>query len=97
MPQLSRIAVSMPDALKEYIDQRVTEGDEYASESDFIRQLVRKDRDHNKEAEAIRYAIEEGIAQADQGKFISHKSMQAYLDELTRGGKPTPPEPEITI
>ncbi|MAU95381.1 MAG: type II toxin-antitoxin system ParD family antitoxin [Fulvimarina sp.] len=38
------VTLSMPDAMKEWIDGRIVEG-EYASTSDYIRDLVRRDRE----------------------------------------------------
>lgn len=49
--------VSLPDALKEYVDGRVGVAD-YGSASEYIRELIRRDRDREK----LRSLVLEGAA-----------------------------------
>lgn len=59
---MSQLNVSIPPALKNWIDSRVTEG-RYSSASDYIRELVRRDQDAAKEETAwLRGLIAEGLA-----------------------------------
>lgn len=59
---MSQLNVSIPPALKTWIDHRVTEG-RYSSASDYIRDLVRRDQDSAKEeTEWLRGLIAEGLA-----------------------------------
>lgn len=59
---MSQLNVSVPPALKSWIDHRVTEG-RYSSASDYIRDLVRRDQDAAKEeTEWLRGLIAEGLA-----------------------------------
>lgn len=59
---MSQLNVSIPPALKSWIDSRVGEG-RYSSASDYIRDLVRRDQDAAKEEiEWLRGLIAEGLA-----------------------------------
>ncbi|TFF18419.1 type II toxin-antitoxin system ParD family antitoxin [Jiella endophytica] len=41
---MASVTLSVPDAMKEWIDRQVIEGD-YASTGDYLRDLVRRDRE----------------------------------------------------
>jgi antitoxin ParD1/3/4 len=56
---MSQLNVSIPPALKSWIDERVAEG-RFSSASDYVRDLVR--RDQEEETIWLRGLIEEGLA-----------------------------------
>ena len=59
---MSQLNVSIPPALKSWIDHRVAEG-RYSSASDYVRDLVRRDQDAAPdETEWLRGLIAEGLA-----------------------------------
>jgi antitoxin ParD1/3/4 len=59
---MSQLNVSIPPALKTWIDTRVAEG-RYSSASDYVRDLVRRDQDAAQEETIwLRGLIEEGLA-----------------------------------
>ncbi len=43
---MSTMNISLPDALKDYVDEQVTERG-YGSVSEYVRELIRRDRDQN--------------------------------------------------
>ena len=53
---MATLNVSMPDAMREWIDAQV-DGGAYANASDYIRDLIRHDQ---REREALRLALIEG-------------------------------------
>ena len=57
---MATLNISMPDAMREWIDAQVAGGD-YANASDYIRDLIRHDQ---RERDAIRLALIEGEASA---------------------------------
>lgn len=61
------IHVTLPKALKEHIETRVAEGD-FTSPSDYVRALVRAERDHQEKREALLRDIDEGIEDIDAGR-----------------------------
>ena len=59
---MAQLNVSLPPALKSWIDHRVAEG-RYSSPSDYFRDLVRKDQEAEPdETRWLRGLIEEGLA-----------------------------------
>lgn len=59
---MSQLNLSMPSALKAWIDSRVAEG-RYSSASDYVRDLIRRDQDAAmSETEWLRGLIAEGLA-----------------------------------
>ncbi|HKX77437.1 MAG TPA: type II toxin-antitoxin system ParD family antitoxin [Novosphingobium sp.] len=59
---MSQLNVSIPSALRKWIDHRVAEG-RYSSASDYVRDLVRRDQDAAAdETEWLRGLIAEGLA-----------------------------------
>ena len=59
---MAQLNVSLPPALKSWIDHRVAEG-RYSSPSDYFRDLVRKDQESEPDETLwLRGLIEEGLA-----------------------------------
>jgi antitoxin ParD1/3/4 len=58
MPQIN---VSVPPALKEWLDGRVAEG-RYSSSSDYVRSLIREDEIRSKKVANLQAAIDKGRA-----------------------------------
>jgi antitoxin ParD1/3/4 len=52
--------VSLPEALKDFVDEQVSEGD-YSSTSDYVRELIRERRKRAAEGK-LRSVIAEGLA-----------------------------------
>lgn len=57
---MTTMNVSIPEALREYVDERITEGG-YANVSDYIRALIRDDRTRQAKAR-IEEKLLEGLA-----------------------------------
>jgi antitoxin ParD1/3/4 len=55
MPQVN---ISLPTALKEWLDGMVEEG-RYASPSDYVRELIRRDQDKAEKLARLRAAIDQ--------------------------------------
>ncbi len=64
--------ISLPDSMKRFVDQQVREGD-YAGASDYVRELIRKDRDVAK----LRALLDKGAASTVEGEFD-----RAYFEGL---------------
>ncbi|MEQ1547642.1 MAG: type II toxin-antitoxin system ParD family antitoxin [Chakrabartia sp.] len=75
---MTQLNVSIPPALKEWVDTRVAEG-RYSSASDYMRDLVRRDQAAADEEETIwlRGLIEEGLASG-----AIHKPAKEVLREI---------------
>ncbi|MFT4189773.1 MAG: ribbon-helix-helix protein, CopG family [Aeromicrobium sp.] len=71
---MATMNVSLPDQLKEYVDQTVTRNG-YQSSSEYIRELIRKDQD----VQRFRELILEGLNSPVEGVVDD-----AFFDELRR-------------
>jgi antitoxin ParD1/3/4 len=76
---MAQMNISIPEQLKSWAEARVAEG-RYASTSDYIRDLVRRDQEAEEARRRLQAAIDEG-----QASGISERDPFAYLEEL-RGG-----------
>ncbi len=72
------IHVTLPKALKEHIEKRVAEG-EFTSPSDYVRALVRAERDHQLKREALLRDIDEGVKDIDAGRVYDAEDVFANL------------------
>lgn len=64
---MSTLNISIPEAMREWIDSQVASG-EYANASDYMRDLIRHDQ---REREALRLALIEGEQSGISGRKIS--------------------------
>ena len=53
--------VSLPKALRSFVDERVS-GSSYTSASEYVRELIRKDREHRVAQEGLEKLLLEGLA-----------------------------------
>ena len=71
---MATMNVSLPDGLKRVVEERVASGD-YASASDYVRDLIRRDAEHKRRWAEYDALIQEGI---DSG--ISERSLDEIFD-----------------
>ena len=69
---MSTMNISLPDALKTFVDHQVAEGG-YGTSSEYVRELIRKDQDRNR----LRRLLLEGAA-SGPGPVVD----DAYFDGL---------------
>jgi antitoxin ParD1/3/4 len=58
---MAQINISVPDALKGWIDTRMAQG-RFSSPSDYVRDLVRRDQERADETAWVQAMIDEGLA-----------------------------------
>ena len=80
------IHVTLPKALKEHIEKRVAEG-EFTGPSDYVRALVRAERDHREKREALLRGIDAGLEDVEAGRVYEGEEVFA---ELLSGKEPQP-------
>lgn len=56
---MAQMNISVTDQLKKWADARVTSGD-YSSASDYVRDLIRRDRERERKVAALREALRLG-------------------------------------
>jgi len=57
---MTQLSIAVPPALQQWVETRLAEGD-YADAADYLRDLIRRDRDHANRA-WLREMIDEGLA-----------------------------------
>jgi antitoxin ParD1/3/4 len=78
LPQLS---ISVPEGLKRWIDTRLAEGD-FSSPSDYVRDLLRRDRERADETAWVQAMIDEGMA----SETLDQDPRDA-IDEIVAAGR----------
>ena len=58
---MAQMNISIPEKLKGWAESRVAEG-RYSSTSDYVRDLVRRDQEHEEKRRQLQAAIDEGLA-----------------------------------
>ena len=69
---MTTMNISLPDALKDYVDEQVAERG-YGTSSEYVRELIRRDRDR----QHVRALILEGVESPIVGE-----ADKAYFEEL---------------
>jgi antitoxin ParD1/3/4 len=80
---MASMNISVPDSLREWVQSRIESG-EYASVSDYVRDLIRRDqsaRARQLEVDDIRRTIEEGRA---RGRTFPAEEVFARLEDKLR-------------
>jgi antitoxin ParD1/3/4 len=75
-----RKSITFTDTLSNWMQSLVSSG-EYANESEYVRELVRKDREKNAKLQALREAIDEGLKSGVSTRSVADilKSKEAQL------------------
>ena len=68
---MAQMTVLLPDDLQRWTDTRAAEGG-FDSGGDYVRDLVRRDRDYAEKLAALRAAIDEGLASGVSGRTIEN-------------------------
>jgi antitoxin ParD1/3/4 len=65
---MATMNVSLPDSMKEWVDRKAKDG-EYGNASDYVRDLIRRDRRRQEAIAALQAAITEGIESGNAEPF----------------------------
>ena len=82
---MAQMNVSLPDPLKDWCEAQVRQG-RYATTSDYVRDLIRRDQDTQSAVKALQAAIDEGLASG-----ISRRSLDNILTEARKQAARTEP------
>ncbi|RYD75308.1 MAG: type II toxin-antitoxin system ParD family antitoxin [Verrucomicrobiaceae bacterium] len=78
---MATMNVSLPEVLKDWAESRAGTGD-YSNTSDYVRDLIRRDRDHVQKIAAIQALVSEGLESG-----ISELRMAEIRDQARRKAK----------
>lgn len=75
---MATMNVSLPDPMKDWIAAQIA-GGRYASSSDYIRDLIRRDQEYREKQQTLQEAITQGLESG-----ISKRSVSEIIDEAKR-------------
>lgn len=84
---MATMNISLPDQMKQWIESRTADGN-YANASDYIRDLIRKDREKEQLAElqkVVDHALASGISSrtpAELRAWVKQRAEAALKDDL---------------
>ncbi len=82
---MATMTISLPDPMKAWVEEQIAEG-EYATSSDYVRDLIRRDREARERSGALRRLIEEaeasGITESSVEEIFAEA--RALSDERAR-------------
>ena len=70
---MATMNISVPDLMRDFVQRRIDSG-RYASVSDYVRDLIRKDQERASKISAMQDLVDEGLASG-----IGERSMDALL------------------
>lgn len=76
---MATMTISLPDPMKDWIEARIRQGD-YASTSDYVRDLVRRDRERSVHAELTLADLQRIVADA-RISGVTDQSVSSILAE----------------
>ena len=65
---MATMNISVPEPMKDWVKAQIDAGN-YASSSDYVRDLIRKDQQDKKKLAALQYAITQGIMSGHAGEL----------------------------
>jgi antitoxin ParD1/3/4 len=75
---ITTLNISLPEALKEHVRKRVAEGG-FSNASDFVRTLIRLDKEQQEKLAALSREIAIGLDQLDRGEGLDGERVFAEL------------------
>jgi antitoxin ParD1/3/4 len=73
----STLNVQLTDELRRYVDMRASDNDVYATPSEYIRDLVRRDM----EDWAIVSAVTQGLKEVSDGRFVKESILDVLRED----------------
>lgn len=81
---MATMTVSLPDPMKDWIEAQIRTG-EYASSSDYVRDLVRRDREQKGRLAALRKLLDEAEASGTSPRTMEEIFAEARATARSRG------------
>jgi antitoxin ParD1/3/4 len=80
---MSTMNISIPDPMKDWVQTQIDTG-KYAGNSDYVRDLIRKDQVQHQKIQAMQEAITKGLESGDPQDFdvesFKQRVIQSYND-----------------
>ncbi len=73
---MATMNISLPDPMRDWVESQIESG-QYANNSDYVRDRIRKDQQKAQKLIALQEAIDKGLASGDAGEL----NMSAIIQE----------------
>jgi antitoxin ParD1/3/4 len=80
---MATMNISVPDLMRDYVQRRI-DGGRYASVSDYVRDLIRKDQERAEKIGAMQALIDDGLASGIGGRSMGELLEAAKLQARSR-------------
>ena len=78
---MATMNISLPDPMRDWVQTQINSG-QYASSSDYVRDLIRRDQERRDKLQALQAAITKGIESGEAKDFNVEDFKQRMLDGL---------------
>ena len=78
---MATMNISLPDPMRHWIQTQI-EGGQYASSSDYVRDLIRKDQERREKVQALQDAITKGLESGVPKEFDVETFKRRMLESL---------------
>lgn len=78
---MATMNISLPEPMRKWVESRTKDG-QYANNSDYVRDLIRKDRARLEKIQALQAAIDEGLASGTPKEFDVEAFKKRMLESL---------------
>ena len=75
MLDMATMNISLPDSMREWVEKKTKSG-QYSNNSDYVRDLIRKDQERGNKIKALQAAIDQGLASGSAGALDMNKVKQ---------------------
>lgn len=82
---MATMTISLPDPMKDWIEAQIKQG-EYASTSDYVRDLVRRDRERRAHPELTLAGLQQ-IVMLSRDSGVSDESVRSILADAKRAAQ----------
>lgn len=86
---MATMTISLPEPMKDWVEAQIRQGD-YASTSDYMRDLIRRDRERRAHAELSLVDVQRIVAES-RASGISDKTLSDILAEAKLAARPATP------
>ena len=78
---MASLHVSIPGPMRDWVESR-TENGQYANNSDYVRDLIRKDQERARKFEALQAAITKGLESGEPQEFDKEVFIRRMQESL---------------
>lgn len=74
---MATMNISLPDKMRDWVESQIDSG-LYSNNSDYVRDLIRKDQQRNQKIQAMQQAIDKGLSSGEPKPF----NKQAFKERM---------------